>query len=376
VSAKAAQAALPVTLFVGEPSLVDPLVQSAIDQVLDRSAQSLNLEVFRGGERPLAEALLALRQVGMFASRRCVWIRGWSPPRARGKAADPETGEERDGEESGDSGQEALLGILEEGLPAETFLFVSATSIDARSRLYKYLAKHAKIEDLRLDTTREGRIDPAQLATIVEARLRGAGVTRIGAGAIGEIVSRAGTNIGELLQEVDRLTLTIADPACIEVEHVRRGMRDLAQTWVFDFTGAVSERRLADAERMIERLLADGEPPLRLTALLATHIGELMEVRPMLDLLPRGAMQMKADKLLFGPMQSLPESFRRRHPSWRGYFRLKAASNFEMDELLRLHREVVQLDLALKSSRVEPLLLFSRLLQSSCRAPAHGRGRA
>ncbi|HYC54888.1 MAG TPA: hypothetical protein VEL28_08105, partial [Candidatus Binatia bacterium] len=222
--------------------------------------------------------------------------------------------------------------------------------------------------------TREGRFDPDQLASIVEARLRGAGVDKIGPQVIDEIVARAGTNAGEVLQEVDRLVLGLQDPSRIAIEDVRAGMRDLAQTWVFDFTGAVSERRLADAERMIERLLGSGEPPLRLTALLATHVGDLMEVRPMLDLLPRGAMQMKADKLLFGPMQSLPESFRRKHPSWRGYFRLKAASNFDKDELLRLHGEIVRLDLSLKSTRTDPLLLFSRLLQSACRLPARGRG--
>jgi DNA polymerase III delta subunit len=146
-------------------------------------------------------------------------------------------------------------------------------------------------------------------------------------------------------------------------------MRDLSHAWVFHFTRAVGERRAADAERMIERLLAEGEPPLRLSALLATHIGSLLEVRPLVDALPPGALQMSGNQFVAGPMQSLPESFRRRNAGWRGYFRLKEAAAFDKDELLRLHAEVVELDLALKGVRVSPLMLFSRLLQSACRPP-------
>ena len=71
---------------------------------------------------------------------------------------------------------------------------------------------------------------------------------------------------------------------------------------------------------------------------------------------------MQGAAFLNGPGASLPESLR----GWKGYFRLHAAANFKPGELERLHRQILQLDLALKSSPASPLMLFSRVLQSAC----------
>jgi DNA polymerase III delta subunit len=143
-------------------------------------------------------------------------------------------------------------------------------------------------------------------------------------------------------------------------------MRDLSVGWVFDLTEAVGKRDLAAAEQLIARLLSEGEPPIKLVALLAVHIAGLVTARPIVDRLPRGALRMRGDECLAGPGASLPEPLR----GWPGYFRLLAASRFHQDELLRLHGEVRRLDAALKSSSIDPLLLFSRLLQGACIAGA------
>lgn len=361
--------ASPVRVFLGDPTVVDPLVHALVDERMGASSQSLDFEVLRHGERSLSEVEAALRQVGMFSRDRCIWLRGFvegkAKASAKGSAADDED-DLADDEEGAGGGAAELLAMLEAGLPAGTLLVVSAASLDARGRLYKWLAKNAVVVDRRVQTehggSRSGKLSEEGLRKVVSARLRELGIAQPGPGVVDEIVRRSGNVLGETLQEIDRLVLAQADPTRLSADDVKQVMRDLALGWVFDLTRALEARDLAVAEALIGRLLAEGEAPLRLVALLGSHFAELAAVRPLVDTLPRGALRMKGAAFLAGPAASLPEPFR----NWKGYFRLLAASRFSLEDLRGLHREVLRLDLALKSSPVAPSLLFSRLLHRAC----------
>jgi DNA polymerase III delta subunit len=353
-----------VVLFLGDATVVDREVHALVDERLAASSQSLDFEIFRFGERPLSEIEAALRQVGMFSPKRCIWLRGFADSRRKAaKAEDEDDTEAEEGE--GADGSSALLSIVESGVPAGTLFVVSTAALDARGKLFKWFAKNADVRDRRVAVEqtghRRGKLSEQTLRRAVEERLRDLR-SKPAAGAVDEIVRRSGNAIGETMQEVDRVVLAQEDPAKLTAEDVRRSMRDLSLGWVFDFTQAIEKRDLAAAEGLIGRLLHEGEPPIRLAALLASHIGSLVAAHPLLASLPKGALRMSGAEFLRGPATSLPESWR----GWPGYFRLRAASNFGGDELRRLHAEVRRLDAALKSSPVAPVLLFSRLVQAAC----------
>jgi len=361
-----------VSLFLGDAGVVDPLVHALVDERMGLSSQSLDFEIFRFGERPLSEIEGALRQVGMFSQRRCIWLRSFveakrkvasGSPRGQDDEDDDDAGEDSEGEQGGAAD---LLAMLEAGIPDGTMLVISALNLDARGRLSKWLAKNSDVVDRRVQVEhsgqRSGKLSEAGLRRAIEERLQELGVTRPGNGAVDEILRRSGSVLGETLQEIDRLVLSQSDPTRLAVADVRSGMRDLALGWVFDLTKALEARNLAVAEDLVARLLAEGEAPLRLSALLATYFADLVAARPLLDTLPPGAMRMQGAAFVNGPGASLPENLR----GWKGYFRLHAAANFKPGELERLHRQVLQLDLALKSSPASPLMLFSRLLQGVC----------
>jgi DNA polymerase III delta subunit len=352
-----------VHLFLGDANVVDPLVHALVDGHMAAASQSLDFEIFRAGERPIGEIEAALRQVGMFTRERAIWLRSFLEPKRRSAAASEEddAGSEQDDSDSGDSAAE-LLRLLEGGIPAGTILAISAPTLDARGRLYKWLAKNAAVVDRRVQVDKSGKLSEVALRKAVDARLKELGVTHVGAGVAEEIARRSGNVVGETLQEIDRLVLSQADPTRLAVADVRSGMRDLALGWVFDFTKALEERNLAAAEDLVARLLDEGEPPIRLSALIGSFFGELVSVRPLLDTLPKGAMRMPGPAFLSGPGASLPEAYQ----GWKWYFRLRAASAFSLPELERLHGRALDLDLSLKSSPASPVLLFSRLLQSAC----------
>lgn len=359
-----AQSPPAVVLFLGDASVVDPLVHALVDERLAEGSQSLDFEVFRFGERPIPDIEASLRQVGMFSARRCIWLRSFEESKSRSSTSEDEEGED-DGDSLGTASSD-LLSILLGGVPDGSLLVVSASALDARGKLFKWLSKNARVEDRRVQVERggkrSGKLSEDGLREVIEGRLRELGVVRIGGGALQAMMERSGTVVGETLQEVDRLVLSLADPTALDVAAVRRGMRDLSLGWVFDLTTALEQRDLAAAESLVERLLAQGEVPLRLCALLASQVGQLLVARSLVDGLPPRALQMQGAAFLKGPAMGLPAAFR----DWRGYYRLRAASNFRKEELRQLHAEVLRLDLALKSLPVAPGLLFSRLLQVAC----------
>ena len=368
-----AAAASDVVLFLGDAAAVDPLVHALVDERMGAASQALDFEVFRFGETPVSEMEGALRQVGMFSPQRCIWLRGFVEVRRKAAGSSAST---RDDAEEGDADGETrepsededadgiaeVLALLEAGIPSGTVFVVSAPTLDARGRLSKWFTRYADVRDRRIAVERGGKLREEKLRQAVDAHLEQLGVTRVGAGAVDEIVRRSGNVLGETLQEIDRLVLAQSDPARLGAAEVRSGMRDLALGWVFDLTDALEKRDLGGAEKLVARLLADGEPPLRLCGLLASHVATLAAARPVVDTLPQGWMRMRGTDFLAGPGAALPESLR----GWPGYFRLRAASNFTSVELRLLHGGVKQLDLALKSSPSPPLLLFSRLLQRAC----------
>jgi DNA polymerase III delta subunit len=354
-----------VVLFLGDASIVDPLVHALVGEHMETSSQSLDFETFRFGERPIADIAGSLRQVGMFSPKRAVWLRSFAEIKRKGSQENEEQ-EEPEEEESLDavSPSDQLLALLEEGVPAGTLLVVSAATLDQRGRLYKWLAKNARVVDRRMPPEKSGekRTGEGGMRRAIADRLEELGVTRVGDGVVEEIARRSGSSPGEALQEIDRLVLAQSDPSRLERRDVQAGMRDLALGWVFDFTNAIEKRDLATAETLIARLIAEGEPPIRLCAVLASHVAKLVQARPVVDTLPRGWARMKGPEFLAGPGASLPDSLR----GWPGFFRLRAAAEFRPDELRRLHGEVRRLDAALKSSSVAPLLLFSRMLHEAC----------
>ena len=378
MSRAAAKPSAPVVLFLGDATVVDPLVREFVDACLEGGSASLDFETWRFGERPVSGLADSLRQVGMFSPKRCVWLRGFEDARRSGAAASSageasaEEGDDDAGAVGGAAGE--LLSILEAGLPDSVTLVVSSPGLDARGRLLRWFQKHARVEDRRV-RLEPGRRDANKeteqgLRAAIEQRLAALGVSRVEAGVVDEIARRGGPVLGETLQEVDRLVLSLADPLRLEVGQVRSGMRDLSQGWVFDLTKALDARDLAAAERIVAELLQAGEAPLRLVATLGGHCADLLALSPCLERLPQGWMRMRGKEFLEGPASAaLPANLR----NWRGYFRLKAAANFRPAELRRLHAEIRRLDLALKSSPSDPLLLFSRLLQAVCLPAAAGR---
>jgi DNA polymerase III subunit delta len=286
----------------------------------------------------------------MFSADRVVWIRG--------------LGTEPAGE------TEALHGLLSAGLPPGSTLVATTARLDQRSRLYKWFRTNAEVIDLSIGTDKRGRLNDADADAFIRARLAAGGIVNTPPNTIASIRRRAGRELGNLAQQIDKLCLACANTGRISAADIATHVRDESETWVFDLTGALSARQLGRAAEVLDQILRQGEPPIRLVVVLAGHIANLIEAVRVRALIPHTALR-NSGAFARDYFPKLPDEFRNRFKSGiRAYYVLEEAAGFELDELRRLHRALVEADLALKSSRVVARdLLFAIVEDACCRRP-------
>jgi len=182
--------------------------------------------------------------------------------------------------------------------------------------------------------------------------------------------------------EMEKLCLYVGERPLIGVDDVRLVFRDMAESWIFDFTSALAGCQLAQALPLLRGLLAQGEPPLRLLAMVARELRLLLVARECLDDTLAGKWR---PELNFSAFQArvLPhldaatrESFGNVHP-FVLYRRFQDAARVSGNALRRALIRVSDIDLQLKSSRNDPALLLEGFVLDWCRAgraaghPAH-----
>jgi DNA polymerase-3 subunit delta len=124
--------------------------------------------------------------------------------------------------------------------------------------------------------------DPRAAHPWVEWLARRAGV-QIAPAAVSELCERCGGSLGVLASELEKLALHAGVGKRIDVAHVDAVVPATRMHEVYELTNKLAAGDKRGASAMLRRILAEGEPPVRLLAFLASnvrgalHVAELRE---------------------------------------------------------------------------------------------------
>jgi DNA polymerase III delta subunit len=268
------------------------------------------------------------------------------------------------------AGSHGLLELLERGLPQWSFLLLTAAEVDRRMRLFKRFTELGAVLQLSLERERSGRISRESLVSFINRHIEGAG-KRLEFQAREMIVQRAGSDLRNLRQELAKLCLYVGDRAVIRAQDVEAIFMDDAEAWVFDLTRAMGEADPAAALAQLARLIASGEHPLKLLAVIATEARRLLAARQLLDGELAGSWKTGMSYSQFqqrvlpkaGPMVT-------RNP-YADYMCLLRADRFTAGQLRRYIESIQDADFCLKSSGgASPRSVMERLILGMCLAKA------
>ena len=321
-------------------------------------------DVFSGAETSLETILAACDTMPFLSEQRLVVVEGL-PRRRRGAKGDGDDAEgEGDDGASAPAAETASAGTrgkrgkgaaksagqnpraFAEGLAAHAARLPTTTvlvivvdeALDAAHPLVKAAQQHGRA---RLFAPPRG----PQLEDWLDRRAKSLGVS-LAPDAAALLAAEIGESTRLLAGELEKLRTYVGAGGTIRVEDVRALSPAARQSRVFDLTDALARRDNRAALALLHELLAGGESPLGIVALTAYTTRSLLQVKSLAERSMRPAqIAQTAGMAPFVVEKSLA-----------------AARRFSFAQLEAAHRSLLEIDTALKSSRMTPELALDLLV--------------
>ena len=265
-------------------------------------------------------------------------------------------------------------GQLEQYLSApapQTVLVFTASAADKRKRVVKTIQQQGAVHEFTVQRERSGALSAESVDALIASVLGAAG-KRLAPTARQLLVQRAGTQAGVLAGELEKLVLYVGDAPTIDEAAVRDSVRDLAESWVFDFTKALAQRQAGAAVAQLRALFAQGEHPLRLLSLIARELRLLLLARDCLrgslagSWTPRTTYATFRDRLLPTLSEDEKTALGALHP-FVLYQCLQNASRTSGAHLQRAVLALQSLDVMFKSTPTDPRIRLEAFVLEFCR---------
>lgn len=288
------------------------------------------------------------------AERRLVVVQGaslFSPRRGKNAAAgadsaeSAETAEEvTDDAASGDAA--AWSSYFAAPNQSTALVFIAGEGVDRRTKLFKQIDKSGRaVECAQFRRQRE-------ITEWLRVRAADRGV-KLNEDAASQMALSVAGGLQGLATELDKLATYAGKSGVIDRAAVVALVPRTAEVRIFDLIDAIAERRERDAVDLLAEALAQGEQPLKVTALLARQFRLAIQARVQVD---QGANAARlADSLGLHPFvaEKLAKQCRR----------------FSRDSLCRAMELLLAADVAIKTGRREPQLALEVLAVELMRLP-------
>lgn len=307
-----------LVLLHGEESyFLEKAVRLILDAVVPPEARDFNVNQLYGRDLKAGQLIEQARTLPVFAARRLVLVKGLDQAAAEQL--------------------EQLIDYVDNPVE-ETVLLLTAGKIDARRKLFQRLRKNGKVFEFK-------KIYENQLPAQVREMAAELGLTLTGE-ALKLFCIRVGTSLAEVEGELCKLASYVGERTLVEADDVTVLVSDTRVESVFALVESIGRGQADQSLRLLHRLVADGEAPLKILAMIVRHFRQLWR-----------AACLRA--------QNLPASEMARQVGVSPYFLqglVDQALRFEQSRFPEIFARLLQTDLALKSSGGEPLAHLEQLV--------------
>ena len=261
-----------------------------------------------------------------------------------------------------DDGVAGVLEILSNPLPPELSVLIDGGGLDQR----KSFAKAMKSAGAGLEVLNAVKATDRRFADERRGSLRdicselGKSLDPAAAQFLTETI---GGDSGLLRNELEKLCSYVGEAAVITLADCRAVCSRTPETVSWEFTGAIVGRDRPRALRLLDIMLRQGEPEIRLMYALSGEFQKLIQTRLAMK-------QLKLTRVSPRTFDSLPESLKKEFPDnpllklhpYRAFKTCEGASGFSDGELARDLEAVRNASRALVSGGGEPRIILEQLV--------------
>jgi DNA polymerase-3 subunit delta len=308
-------------VFGEESFLVGQLVESFLACPAFSTNPSLNVERFLAGDTLPARVLESASTLPFLGPRRLVLVGDFQIYNA--------------------ARQEEFLAYLDDPSPAAT-LVIFGSKLDQRTKFAKSFKSKGRLHVF-------GRLYQRQIIPWLQERSRERG-KKLAPAAAEYLSELSGLGLGALDSELEKLALYVGKSKEIGMDQVREATGASRLYSIWDFTDALAGRRLHGALTALDQLIALGEHPVRVLAMVVRLYRQLSQVRDVLD---SGGGEREVQSSLRTPRSATLTLL--------GRARTESAASLEKS-LAR----ILATDVALKSSPASERTIMENLVMDLC----------
>jgi DNA polymerase-3 subunit delta len=361
---------------LGDSHLQSEVVAALLGWLIEPDARDFNMDTLDGESCTILDVMARSCNLPFLSDRRLVLVQRAERIEGLNRGGDSDTAKEK-----GKVSPSKRLSDAIAALPQTTTLILCRTpeTPEAGARketprcinaaVDKAIEAHGIIVDCTVG---------AKAGNVAVAALQNSATKRgipLAPGAIEYLVGRAGNDIANGLNELEKCALRAGEGQFVTREIIDEMVKRLPQDSVFDLMDAIGARNMPRALGLLRELVGNGEAPELVLSLAVRHLRQLMQARAILDArLPLDASLQK--RLPPALAEQLPRDSRENLASvligqgWRGPRLAQQARNFSMPQLVTALNAALEADLAMKGiegdggadSKVAPQMLLELFL--------------
>ena len=309
---------------------------------------------------------------------------------------------------SGDRPEQLLETALEKGFPRGTFLVLTADLVDKRRTLYKTFKEKGVVVDCTVPKG-DRKADRAVQEEVLRDRMRAIltpNKKSMDPRAFALFYEMTGFDLRTFSNNLEKLVLYVGERPAITAEDVTGALSKSRQEPIYEFTGAISDRNLPQALKLLDSVLNSGLHPLQVFAAMVNQVRKLLVAKAFLGspqgkawspgipypvftdrVLPAmaafdqdlaGAYSAWCDRLEGEEAEGKKKSKKNKPPedllaaanpknAYPLFLSLGKADNFRMEELTDFYLLLGEADMTLKRSSRSPKMIIEELLLKICR---------
>jgi DNA polymerase-3 subunit delta len=269
-----------------------------------------------------------------------------------------------------------LEDILRRGLPEGNHLIMTAEVVDKRKKLFKAISELGEI--IHFPRTKNETRQKRMLMDTAKDLLAGRG-KKLTPGAWAAIGKKTGFGLRNSMSAIEKLVSYTGGKSVIEEDDVEEAIGKTREDTVFDLTAAIVGKNLDIALLTLKDLLDQGVHHLLLLAMIIREIRLLLHAKIFIN---SGILSAFRPDMDYSQFQRIVyplireekggsgkgggvEGLTTQHP-YVVYNALKNSGRFPYDVLLSYMEDLVDIDVALKSTMRDPKLLLEDFLIKVC----------
>jgi len=190
-------------------------------------------------------------------------------------------GSKRQAGSPGADAAERFMSAIEQGLPADNILLLTAETIDKRKKLYSLIKEHGEIIDCSV-TSGSSRSAVREQKEVVQEMVRKTLVQfnkAIDPRALELLFERVGFHPVGVVMEVEKLALFIEERPRITVSDINLMVARTREDAIFQLTEALGEKNRALSLKIFNNLVKDGIHSLAILASLRNYLRKMLIFR-------------------------------------------------------------------------------------------------